>query len=168
MSVFEKKKTFYVWSALINQNNLINETTTYRENVFQGVRRVLIPWSRNNATHNLILLPWFRKTMQDHHNEQFSLCHLHGNPACSDFWMRTYLCVCVCVCVCVRAQSLSCVPLFAIPWTVAHQAPLSMEFSRQEYCMGCLFLLQGIFPTQGSNLCLLHLLYWWILYHWTT
>ena len=23
--------------------------------------------------------------------------------------------------------------LFAIPWTVAHQAPLSMEFSRQEY-----------------------------------
>ena len=27
----------------------------------------------------------------------------------------------------------SCVPLFATPWTVACQAPLSMEFSRQEY-----------------------------------
>ena len=26
--------------------------------------------------------------------------------------------------------------------------------------MGCHFLLQGIFPTQGSNLCLLHLLQW--------
>ena len=25
------------------------------------------------------------------------------------------------------------VQLFTIPWTVAHQAPLSMEFSRQEY-----------------------------------
>ena len=25
------------------------------------------------------------------------------------------------------------VQLFAIPWTVAHQAPLSLEFSRQEY-----------------------------------
>ena len=41
------------------------------------------------------------------------------------------------------------------PWTVAHQAPLSMRFSRQENWVGCLFLLQGIFPTQGSNPCLL-------------
>ena len=32
--------------------------------------------------------------------------------------------------------------------TVAHQAPLSMGFSRQE---GCHFLLQGIFRTQGLN-----------------
>ena len=32
------------------------------------------------------------------------------------------------MCVC---HVLSCVPLFVAPWTVAHQAPLSMEFSRQ-------------------------------------
>ena len=31
----------------------------------------------------------------------------------------------------VKVKSLSCV--FATPWTVAHQAPLSMGFSRQEY-----------------------------------
>ena len=31
-----------------------------------------------------------------------------------------------------HAQSLSCVRLFETPWTVARQAPLSMEFSRQE------------------------------------
>ena len=31
------------------------------------------------------------------------------------------------------AQSLSRVPLFAAPWTIAHQAPLSLEFSRQGY-----------------------------------
>ena len=31
---------------------------------------------------------------------------------------------------------LSCVQLFAAPWTVACQAPLSMEFSRQEYWSG--------------------------------
>ena len=37
----------------------------------------------------------------------------------------------VCVCVCV-----SHVQLFATPWTVAHQASLSMEFSRQEYWSG--------------------------------
>ena len=37
-------------------------------------------------------------------------------------------------------------------------APLSMRFSRQENTgVGCCFLLQGIFPTQGLNLCLLRL-----------
>ena len=43
---------------------------------------------------------------------------------------------------------------------VAHQAPLSTEFSRQEYWSHS--LLQGIFLTQGSNLGLLHCR--WILY----
>ena len=35
-------------------------------------------------------------------------------------------------CVCVR-ELLSHIRLLATPWTVARQAPLSMEFSRQEY-----------------------------------
>ena len=48
----------------------------------------------------------------------------------------------------------------AIPWTVAHQAPLSMGFYRQEYWSGLPCPLQGIFLTQGWNLCLLHLLHW--------
>ena len=43
-----------------------------------------------------------------------------------------------------------------ISWTVAHQAPLFMEFSRQEFWAGCHFLLQGIFLTQESNPCLLN------------
>ena len=34
--------------------------------------------------------------------------------------------------VCVCARVLSHVQLFATPWTVAHQAPLSIGFSRQE------------------------------------
>ena len=33
-------------------------------------------------------------------------------------------------------KSLSCVRLLATPWTAAHQAPLSMGFSRQEYWSG--------------------------------
>ena len=37
------------------------------------------------------------------------------------------------VCVCARAHALGRVQLFVTPWTVARQAPLSMEFSRQEY-----------------------------------
>ena len=40
----------------------------------------------------------------------------------------------VCVCVCVFM--LRHVQLFVTPWTVTHQAPLSMEFSRQEYWIG--------------------------------
>ena len=61
--------------------------------------------------------------------------------------------------VCVYASSLSLVQLFATSWTVTHQSPLIMGSFRQEYWMGCHFLLQGIFPTQGLNLhllCLLH------------
>ena len=37
---------------------------------------------------------------------------------------------------CVCAQWCGHVQLFATPWTVAHQAPLSMRFSRQEYWSG--------------------------------
>ena len=44
-----------------------------------------------------------------------------------------FVCVCVCVCVCSVASVVSdSVTL----WTVAHQAPLSMEFSWQEYWSG--------------------------------
>ena len=55
-----------------------------------------------------------------------------------------------------EVKLLSCVQLFATPWTVAYQSPLSMGLSRQEYWSGLHFLLQGIFPTQGSNPGLLH------------
>ena len=47
-----------------------------------------------------------------------------------------------------RVLSFSRVQLFETPWTVAHQAPLSMRFSRQEYRNGCHFLLRGIFLTR--------------------
>ena len=45
--------------------------------------------------------------------------------------------------------SLSRVPLFATPWTVAYQAPLSMEFSRQEYWSGLPFPSPGNLPHPG-------------------
>ena len=62
-------------------------------------------------------------------------------------------------CVCAEYVSCSVMPDSLQPfWTVACQAPLSMGFSRQEYCMGCHSFLQEIFPSQGSNLQLLCLL----------
>ena len=65
---------------------------------------------------------------------------------CAELW-----CVCSAVVVCGLSCSkvytilvpcvyvLSCVQLFATLWTVAHQAPLAMEFSGQEYCSRLLF-----------------------------
>ena len=97
----------------------------------------------------------------------------------------------VCVCARVHTRAHACTPdqaclTLLTPWTVAHQAPLSMEFSRQEYFLpnpgmeprspafqadslssetpgnpkntgvGSLSLLQRLFPTQELNQGLLH------------
>ena len=47
-----------------------------------------------------------------------------------------------------------------IPWTVACQAPLSMEFSRQEYWSGLPFPSPGDLPNPGIEPRLLCLLHW--------
>ena len=48
-----------------------------------------------------------------------------------------------------KCQSLSCV--FAIPWTIACQTPLSMEFFRQEYWGGQPFPSPGDLPDPGME-----------------
>ena len=48
-----------------------------------------------------------------------------------------------------KVKSLSGVQLFATPWTVVHQAPPSMEFSRQEYWSGLPFPSPGDLPNLG-------------------
>ena len=50
------------------------------------------------------------------------------------------MCVCVCVCVFSRSATFDSVT----PWTVVHQAPLYMEFSRPEYWSGWHFLTQRL------------------------
>ena len=54
-------------------------------------------------------------------------------------FVRVHMCVCV----------LSCVQVFATLWTAGHQARLSMEFSRQEYCSGLPFPTPGNLPNPG-------------------
>ena len=63
---------------------------------------------------------------------------------------------------CYAVLSLSHVWLFETLCTAAHQAPQSKGFSSQESWLGCHLLLQGIFPTQESNLPLrlFRLLHW--------
>ena len=46
-------------------------------------------------------------------------------------------------------KSLSRVRLFATPWTVAYQAPPTIEFSRQEYWSGVPFPSPGDLPDPG-------------------
>ena len=52
----------------------------------------------------------------------------------------------------VCAQSLSHVRFFVTPWAVALQAPLTMGFSRQEYCSGLPFPSLGDLPDPGIEL----------------
>ena len=49
----------------------------------------------------------------------------------------------------MKVKSLGCVQLFVTPWTVAHQAPLSIGFSRQEYWSGLPFPSPGGLPNPG-------------------
>ena len=51
----------------------------------------------------------------------------------------------------VKVKSLSRGRLFGTPRTVVYQAPLSMDFPGKNTGVGCRFLLQEIFPTQGLN-----------------
>ena len=77
-------------------------------------------------------------------------------------WLFIYKITCniqlyICIYMCVPSPSVMFICL-QTPWAVAHQAPLSMGFSRQVRCHS---LLQGTFMAQGSNLHFLHLLHWW-------
>ena len=49
----------------------------------------------------------------------------------------------------VKVQLCRCVQLFATPWIVAHQAPVSMEFCSQEYWSGLPFPSPGSFSDPG-------------------
>ena len=55
-----------------------------------------------------------------------------------------------------KVKSLSRVQLFATPWTVPTRLLCPWNFPGKSTRVGCHFLLQGIFPTQGSNPGLLH------------
>ena len=74
------------------------------------------------------------------------------------FQTKLYACVCIHIYMythththvfVVVVESISCI--LVTLWTVACQAPLSMGFPRKNTGVDCQFLLQGIFPIQGSN-----------------
>ena len=72
--------------------------------------------------------------------------------------------------VCVLcAQSLSCVWLFVTSWTAAHQASMSMEFSRKEYWSGLpLPSPRDLLDLGTEHVSCISCIGKWILYHWAT
>ena len=52
---------------------------------------------------------------------------------------------------CVCGESLSHIQFFETPWTVAHQAPLSMGFPRQEYWSGLPIPSPGDLSNPGTK-----------------
>ena len=71
-----------------------------------------------------------------------------GKETENEGWKQTTQAACACMRVC----SLNHAQLFATPWTVAQQTPLSMGFSSQEFKktgVRCHAFLQEIFSTQG-------------------
>ena len=76
---------------------------------------------------------WPTKRMDLHHFKEVPV------KRCGQEISKTYVFCCV----------LSHVQLFLTPWTIAHLAPLSMEFSRQEYWSGFPFPSPGDFPNTG-------------------
>ena len=84
-----------------------------------------------------------------------SMCQGLGSVYCP-------LCVCVCLCVWTHFSRVNSL------WPYGLLPPFVMGILR-EYWSGWPCLLQGIFPTQGSNLCLLQPLHCrWVLYCWAT
>ena len=79
------------------------------------------------------------------------------------FSIMSHMCNALYVCICMKWTLLSWVWLFATSWMVAFQSPVSMDSPGQNTRVGGRSLLQGIFPTQGSNSGLPHCRQ--ILYH---
>ena len=81
-------------------------------------------------------------------------------PSC--FINYCFFLLCVCVCVCAHSVTQSC-PTLCDFVNCSPPGSSVWKFQGKDTGVGCHFLLQGIFLTQGSNSRLLHLLHWqWI------
>ena len=91
--------------------------------------------TRGQASNAAALVAQSSASLRPHKLEPVRLLYPWDSPGAGNV-----LCVCV---------LFSPVRLFATPWTVAHQAPLSVEFSRQEYWSGFPFPSPRNLPDPG-------------------
>ena len=76
------------------------------------------------------------------HHKQVWRIYIHAKSSCQE--VRSS-----CMRMCSVCQLFSCIWLFATPWTIDHQTPLSMGFSRQEYWSGLPVPPPGDLPNPG-------------------
>ena len=108
---------------------------------------------------------WSKRYRTTHTEWKFPIAFLEPTRA-NGLVFQIFLCVCVTKYVCLCGLVANSCPTLVTPWPAAHEVPLPMRFLSQDKntAVGCHFLLQGIFLTQGLNPCLLHcrqILYWW-------
>ena len=70
-----------------------------------------------------------------------SFFHVKAVRHTNSFYKTIFFCICI----------FSHVQLFVTPWNIAHQAPLSMGFSRQEYWSGLPFSTPGDLLNPGNK-----------------
>ena len=107
-----------------------------------ATREVLSRWYEPEITNLFIYPTLFYITI---FNFLISILFFHPHNKNTVSWQgRDYYLLCMCV-----LSLFSHIQLFVTPWTVAHQSPLSMGFSRQEQWIGLLFPPAGNLPDPG-------------------
>ena len=107
-----------------------------------------------------------------HYFLEFAQIHVHlvsdAVYVCVYKYICVYMCLCICIYICIKDEytyiyiwlcalsHFSRVWLCATLWTAVCQAPLSMGFSRPEYCSGLPFPSPGDLPDPGMEAGLLN------------
>ena len=110
-------------------------------------------WNTSRLLPLLILTNFSEQCIHRWHDQHSSLSVLMTWPTLLSFKDLVLFTLSLML---IKLKLLSRVWLFATLWTVAHQTPPSMEFSRQEYWSGLPFPSPGDLPKQGLNLGLPH------------
>ena len=155
------------WMRMINIRLVIaitSEKLRDRCTVLQWVQCI---WLLISCFAFLFVCQIFRKSGKI----KFVFLYLSIYPHTHSLFVASTLGAYVCVCVCARTHTLT--QSWPTLWGPMNCSPSRLlcpwDFPGKDTEVDCHFLLQGIFPTQGSNSHLLHLLDWQVdsLYHCT-
>ena len=147
------------WISLQSKgSSRVFSNTTVQKHQFFGAQ--LSSWSNTLGSGNIKSINHLRDQKPRTSWKRGRFFKLASN-LCSLPWQKGVFCCCLLSLVAKLCRTLC--ESDRLTWTVAHQAPLFLGFPRQEFRLGCHFLLQEIFLTQGSNPNLLYCRR--ILYH---
>ena len=110
-----------------------------------------LQWPQKRLTQTCL---WVSRSLQQRRGSAVACCRVGGtecSSTCTGSFERSHHYLHY-LHHSVKVKSLSRVWLFATPWTAAHQAPLSMGFSRQEYWSGLPFPLAQVNNREETQL----------------